>query len=95
MNCWHCNDELIWGGDHDIEDSEDYDIVSNLSCPTCNSYVEVYATITGLGDLQMIRRPKLDQNENYLGTVYTNTNAGKWPPAGKPIRIKVKNLESK
>ena len=48
MNCWHCNTELIWGGDHDLvslqgmEDSEDYDIVSNLSCPECNSYVEVY-----------------------------------------------------
>ena len=26
MNCWHCNKELIWGGDHDTEDNEDYDI---------------------------------------------------------------------
>ena len=25
MNCWHCNNELIWGGDHDMEDEEDYD----------------------------------------------------------------------
>ena len=33
MKCWHCNTELIWGGDHDTEDNEDYDIVSNLSCP--------------------------------------------------------------
>ena len=33
MNCWHCDTELIWGGDHDTEDNEDYDIVSNLSCP--------------------------------------------------------------
>jgi len=22
MNCWHCNNELIWGGDHDTEDNE-------------------------------------------------------------------------
>ena len=42
MNCWHCKTELIWGGDHDVEDSEDYDIVSNLSCPKCNAYVDVY-----------------------------------------------------
>ena len=42
MNCWHCSTELIWGGDNDVEDSEDYDIVSNLSCPECNAYVEVY-----------------------------------------------------
>ena len=22
MNCWHCNTELIWGGDHDIDFEE-------------------------------------------------------------------------
>ena len=40
--CYVCGHELTWGGDHDVEDSEDYDIVTNLSCPTCNAYVEVY-----------------------------------------------------
>ena len=44
MNCWHCNTELIWGGDHDLEsdESEEYDIVTNLSCPKCESFTEVY-----------------------------------------------------
>lgn len=43
MKCWVCSNDLIWGGDHDIEDeSSDYLIVSNLSCPECNAYVEVY-----------------------------------------------------
>ena len=43
MNCWHCNTELIWGGDHDLEEeNEDYSIVTNLSCPECHSFVEVY-----------------------------------------------------
>jgi len=43
MNCWHCNSELIWGGDHDISDeNEEYVIVTNLSCPKCKSFVEVY-----------------------------------------------------
>ena len=42
MNCWHCNTELIWGGDHDTEDNEDYDIVSNLSCPKCHAAVDVW-----------------------------------------------------
>jgi hypothetical protein len=42
MNCWHCNNELIWGGDHDTEDNEEYDMVSNLSCPECHCHVEVY-----------------------------------------------------
>ena len=52
MNCWHCDTELIWGGDHDVEDSEDYDIVTNLSCPTCNAYVEVYHAIEDNADKQ-------------------------------------------
>ena len=42
MNCWHCQTELIWGGDHDLEDEEDYIMVTNLSCPKCNSHVDVY-----------------------------------------------------
>ena len=43
MNCWHCGTELIWGGDHDIDEENDaYSIVSNLSCPKCHCYVEVY-----------------------------------------------------
>ena len=42
MNCWHCNEELIWGGDHDIEkEKEKYCIVTNLSCPNCKSFLEV------------------------------------------------------
>jgi len=43
MNCWRCNSELIWGGDHDIdEESEDFHTVTNLSCPECHAFVEVY-----------------------------------------------------
>jgi len=43
VNCWHCNNELIWGGDHDIdEEDEEYSIVTNLSCPQCKSDVYVY-----------------------------------------------------
>ncbi len=43
MNCWVCNTELIWGGDHDIdEESEFYRIVTNLSCPHCLAQVDVY-----------------------------------------------------
>ena len=49
MNCWHCQTELIWGGDFDFEDYglEDEGIVSNLSCPNCNTYVEVFCPISG------------------------------------------------
>ena len=44
MNCWVCNTDIIWGRDHDIED-EGYDghkIITNLSCPQCDAFVEVY-----------------------------------------------------
>ena len=46
MKCWHCGSDLIWGGDHDIEDLDtDGDgILTNLSCfnEKCNTQVEVY-----------------------------------------------------
>ena len=42
MKCWHCNTELIWGGDHDLEEDEEYNIVTNLSCTKCEAFVEVY-----------------------------------------------------
>ena len=43
MNCWHCETPLIWGGDNDVDDKEsEYDMETNLSCPTCNSFVVVY-----------------------------------------------------
>ena len=43
MNCYNCNNELIWGGDHDIEEeNEDYIMETNLSCPKCNSFVIIY-----------------------------------------------------
>ena len=43
MNCWHCQTELIWGGDHDIEDEDEfYSMVTNLSCPNCKAAVNVY-----------------------------------------------------
>ena len=43
MDCWHCGTELIWGGDHDIEDENDeYMMETNLSCPKCNSFIIVY-----------------------------------------------------
>jgi Zn finger protein HypA/HybF involved in hydrogenase expression len=43
MNCYNCNNELIWGGDHDIEEeNEEYIMETNLSCPKCNSFVIIY-----------------------------------------------------
>ena len=44
MKCWHCESDLIWGGDHDIEDLDIDGILTNLSCSNkkCNTQVEVY-----------------------------------------------------
>jgi len=46
MNCYNCNTKLIWGGDHDIDDSfqvddevKDYNMTTNLSCPKCEALV--------------------------------------------------------
>jgi hypothetical protein len=42
MNCYWCDAELIWGGDHDTEDNTEYSVITNLTCLKCNSYVEIY-----------------------------------------------------
>ena len=47
MKCWHCNSELIWGSDNDLSEDlpeEDivYDMVTYLTCSSCESAVEVY-----------------------------------------------------
>ena len=43
MKCWHCNTELIWGGDHDLEEEDElFSMVTNLHCPNCESHVDVY-----------------------------------------------------
>lgn len=50
MNCWHCKTELIWGGDHDCDEDEEFIMVTNLSCPECDSVVYVYLPDEGLSD---------------------------------------------
>ena len=56
MNCWHCNSQLIWGGDEDMEDmnlrGED-GIVTNLSCPGCPAYVMVFLPIPETDDSEV------------------------------------------
>ena len=46
MGCWNCETELIWGGDHDIDEEFDHEdahqMVTNLSCPNCSTFVLVY-----------------------------------------------------
>jgi hypothetical protein len=42
MNCLRCQTELIHGGDHDVEENEDFSIVSNLSCPECQMFYLAY-----------------------------------------------------
>ena len=43
--CWQFNCELIWGGYRDIEEEEGggFFMVTNVGCPSCDAYVEVYA----------------------------------------------------
>jgi len=52
MNCWHCNEELIWGGDNVFEDvgMEGEGIATNLSCSGCNVFVHVYLPMEEMND---------------------------------------------
>ena len=67
MNCWYCNTELIWGGDHDTEDNEDYNIVTNLSCPQCHCHVEVYHP-----NLKQLKQEYEKSNNNTQHRFYRN-----------------------
>ena len=44
LKCWHCGEDMIWGGDFDYEDYglEREGIVSNFSCSNCKATAEVY-----------------------------------------------------
>ena len=46
MRCWACDTELIWGGDHDLEEDETHSMITNLSCPECGTFVLVYTPKT-------------------------------------------------
>lgn len=45
MNCYWCNNELIIGGDTDIDESmpiySEFSVRTNLTCPKCFAEVEV------------------------------------------------------
>jgi len=56
MKCWHCNDELIWGGDHDAEDDTGFIMITNLTCPTCDSYVEVHLPDKRRKDIDVVNK---------------------------------------
>jgi len=44
MKCWHCQSDVIWGGDHSFEeyDLEGEGIVTNMSCSKCPANYLIY-----------------------------------------------------
>ena len=73
MNCWHCNTELIWGGDHDLEENDGkyigigaYDMVTNLSCPNCGAYVEVYRPNQEMKKKRKLEEPSPTPDASWL-----------------------------
>jgi hypothetical protein len=51
MNCWHCKEQLIWGGDEMIDDDDGTNLlITNLSCPKCEAFVEVYLPLDDVVD---------------------------------------------
>ena len=50
MECWHCKEDVIWGGEFDYEDYglEGEGIVSNFSCSSCEATYECYYPFPGM-----------------------------------------------
>ena len=44
IKCFGCGGDVIWGGDHDVEDDEEYFFVSNLHCNDCGLFCLMYHT---------------------------------------------------
>ena len=44
MKCWHCQNDVIWGGDHTFEEHglDGDGVVSNLSCSKCEAQYLIY-----------------------------------------------------
>jgi len=46
MNCYWCNEQLIVGGDVDIDEGmigyPDFSVLTNASCPACKTEVEIW-----------------------------------------------------
>lgn len=67
MNCWHCGHQLIWGGDHDIEEEdEEYCMETNLSCPNCGSFVLVFLPKDTDLEPHPMYEPQVDQKTKQL-----------------------------
>ena len=60
MNFLICEHELIHGGDHDVEDNDDWLIESNLSCPECGSIVFVLWPAQDKRDIPVAANQNMD-----------------------------------
>ena len=67
MKCWHCGTELIWGGDHDSDDiTPEYDMVTNLSCPNCETFVEVWHKFEKKSEKKTLNKGDFYDDFNYV-----------------------------
>ena len=83
MNCLHCNTKLIHGGDHDGSVAHDgYDIISNLSCPNCETQVFVEHIFPfdndSLKQKELFEPPEMW--EHYCDTEKSMMEVGKYEP---------------
>ena len=80
MNCLHCNTKLIHGGDHDGSVAHDgYDIISNLSCPNCETQVYVEHTFPfDNNQKDLFEQPEMW--EHYCDTEKSMMEVGKYEP---------------
>ena len=78
MKCMYCGTELIHGGDHDGEEGDEHDIVSNLSCPKCETFVLVYHTFPKEESKQLDIFPEMWYH--YCDIEHSNMEVGKGEP---------------
>jgi len=43
-NCMNCGAEMFWAYDEAVEESEEFSVMTVLSCPDCNSILQFYFT---------------------------------------------------
>lgn len=42
MKCYACGADLIWGGDEEDDEDSEFEIMTSLHCPECESVTFVF-----------------------------------------------------
>lgn len=65
MQCPDCANIMICGGNHSVDDNEDFFLLTNFSCSTCDCFVLVYSSDTNNTKTKKGVKMDLTNNEEY------------------------------